>query len=152
MGEINRVFAHIDAFLGAGGKDHHDILAKVIGEAIEGAKRGYLDKDMDDEPLVANIDSAADRLKELETNPPEDPDEMRQAFRDAAVDAMVCRRSVLPLDHPTVPWKKLKPKEALFDDEDQYSFAIYDTMADEIAKLLPELQQIALEASWDEDQ
>ena len=149
MGEINRVFTHLDTFLRSDGADHCDILAEVIGRCVEGAKRGYVDKDMEDKALIARIDAANEALKKLGETPPDDVDELVAAFHGAAIEAMACRRSVLPLDHPTIPWEKLDPKDALFDDEDQYAFAIYDTLADDIAKLLPELSQIACEVAWD---
>lgn len=149
MAEINRVFTHLETFLRSDGADHTDILAKVIGKCVAGAKRGYVDNDMEDKALVSRIDAANDALKALGKTPPVDVEELVAAFREATIEAMACRRSVLPLTNPTTPWKKIDPKDALFDDEDQYAFAIYDTLADDIAKLLPELHQIACEVAWD---
>ena len=65
---------------------------------------------------------------------------------------MTMRRSILPLRHPTKRRVRLDPREALFDDDDQYSFAIYDTLADDIGELLPALHKIAVEVAWDADQ
>jgi hypothetical protein len=151
MGEINRVFVHIDAYIDSGGGEHLDILSEVIREEIKGAKRGYVDRDMENEELVKQIDAADERLKALGKLPPENPDKLKTEFKEAAIDAMTCRRSVLPLNHPEKAHKTLDPRKTLFDDEDQYSFAIYDTLADKIAKLLPALQQIACEVAWESD-
>lgn len=152
MGEINRVFIHIDTYIDTGGGEHIDILSKVIGEAIKGAKRGYVDNDMEDQAFVDKIDATQARLDQLGamTNV-SDLEVLKRDFRDVAVEAMTCRRAVLPLVHPEKPWITLDPKKTLFDDEDQYSFAVYDTMADSIAKLLPELSQIACEIAWESD-
>jgi len=140
MGEINRVFTHIDGYIDSGGGEHCDILAKVIGECIKGAKRGYVDREMEDQALVDRIDAADEALKALGETPSTDLDALKAGFREAAIEAMTCRRSVLPLLVPERPWVTRDPHDTLFDDEDQYSFAIYDTLTDEIAKLLPALE------------
>jgi len=152
MGDINRVFTHIDGYIDSGGGEHCDILAKVIEESIKGAKRGYVERDMEDQALVDKIDAASDTLKALGETPLRDLVDLKARFREAAIEAMVCRRSVLPLLAPERPWVTLDPHDTLFDDDDQYSFAIYDTLADEIAKLLPALEQIACECAWESDE
>jgi hypothetical protein len=150
MGDINRVFTHIDGYLDSSGGKHCDILSKVIGECVEAAKRGYVDKDLEDQALVVKIDAAASALKRLgETVAPCDMEALKRDFRAAAIEAMACRRSILPLVPVGRPWVTLDPNKTLFDDDDQYSFAIYDTLADEIAKLLPALEQIACECAWE---
>ena len=152
MPDINRVFTHIDGYIDSGGGEHIDILSKVIGKAIEGAKRGYVDRDFEDQALIARIDSAKAELERLgEVKDTADLIKLKSEFREAAIEAMACRRSVLPLKHHENFWETVDPRETLFDDEDQYAFAIYDTLADEIAKLLPALEQIALECSWESD-
>ena len=151
MGEINRVFTHINGYIDAGGGDHCDILAKVINEAVLGAKRGYVDRDMEDEALIARIDAVSAKLKALGEQPSNSAKELKADFREASIEAMACRRSVLSLVPHDRPWVTLDPRETLFDDDDQYSFAVYDTLADEISKLLPALQQIACECAWEPD-
>jgi hypothetical protein len=153
MGDINRTYGHIDNFLDSSGGKHVDVLAGAIGTCIEGAKRGYVDKDLEDDALVARIDAADAHLRRLATSSGDmDLATLKKEFREAATEAMACRRSILPLTPPGRPWVKLDPRKTLFDDEDQYSFAVYDTLADEVAKLLPALNQIAVECAWERDE
>lgn len=151
MSDINRVFAHIDGFFDSASTDHCMALANVIGRCVALAHRGYHERDMENKALLERIKETLAKAKALGESPPESGEEQRSAFRDLAIEAMVMRRSVLPLKHKLV-WKTLDPRTQLFDDEDQYSFAIYDTLADEIGKLLPDLQKIAVEVAWDADQ
>ena len=151
MGDINRVFVHIDAYVESGDGRHLDVLADVIGEAIKGAKRGYVDNDMEDEALVARIDAADAVLKDLSKTDERDLEALKKRLKEATIEAMACRRSVLPLTEPDRPWVTLDPRETLFNDDDQYAFAIYDTLADQVAALLPELEQIACEVAWEPD-
>jgi hypothetical protein len=152
MSEINRVFTHIDGFFEAGGSDHCMALANVIALCAAKAQRGYRDRDMEDQVLADRITATLVAAKELGSNPPETKDEMRRAFRELAIEAMTVRRSILPLRHPTKYGKKIDPGEALYDDDDQYAFAIYDTLADEIGELLPDLHKLAVEVAWNADQ
>lgn len=154
MGDINRVFTHIDGYIDSAGGEHTDVLAATIEKCIEGAKRGYVDRDFNDEDLVSRIDTVSSQLETLGKSSEDavgevDLDALKAAFREAAIEAMACRRSVLPLSMPDRPWITLDPRETLFDDEDQYAFAIYDTLADDIAELLPDLEQIACECAWE---
>ena len=58
---------------------------------------------------------------------------------------MTTRRATYPIKSE-LPWgTPPTPEQALVDDEDIYSFAIFDTVADEIQKLLPTLFQLASE-------
>jgi hypothetical protein len=152
MSDINRVFTHIDGFFQAGGFDRCMALSNVIGRCIAKTRIGYHERDLADEELAKRIEEAMERAKSLGDQPPSSEEECRKAFRELAIESMVLRRSILPLAHPTIHWKRLDPKEALFDDDDQYSFAIYDTLADNIGDLLPDLHKIAVEVAWDADQ
>ena len=151
MSEINRVFAHIDAFFEAAGTDHCMALANVIGRCAALAHRGFRERDMEDEALLGKIRATLEKAKDLGTNSPPTVEGAKKAFRDLAVAAMTCRRAILPLPHPRLSQRKPDPEKALFDDEDQYSFAIYDTLADEIGEVLPDLQRFAVEVAWDAD-
>jgi len=152
MNDIERVFAHIDGFLSSAGTDHCAELANVIGRCAALAHRGYHERSMEDEGLLESITTTVQRAKELGTQPPTTVGECKTAFRELAIDAMVARRSILPLNNP-VPWKApLDPRAQLFDDDDQFSYAVYDTLADEIGELQPDLQNLAIEVSWDADQ
>jgi len=152
MSDINRVFAHIDGFFAAVGTSHCMAVANVIGRCAAKAHCGYHERDMEDEVLLEQIKATLTKAKALGESPPTTVEERKQVFRALAIDAMTARRAILPLRHPTKHWVTLNPKEALFDDDDQYSFAIYDTLADEIGELLPDLQKIAVEVAWDADQ
>lgn len=152
MSDINRVFAHIDGFFTAAGTDHCMALANVIGRCAALAHRGFHERDMQDEALLEKIKAALKKAKTLGTTPPSTVEECKKAFRDLAIEAMTCRRAILPLRHPKIVWRFADPREALFDDDDQYSFAIYDTLADEIGEILPDLQKFAVEVAWDADQ
>lgn len=152
MGDINRVYTHIDGFIDSSAGKHCDVLVEAIGVCIEAAKRGYVDRDMENEALVARIDSADRHLKRLAEPGDMDLATLKQEFREAATEAMAVRRAILPLTPPGRPWVTLDPRKTLFDDEDQYSFAVYDTLADGIAKLLPPLGQIACECAWERDE
>jgi len=152
VNDVERVFAHIDGFLSSTETSHCAALANVIGRCAGLAHRGYYERSMEDAPLLESIIDAMQRAKELGTQPPATLGECKTAFRKLAVDAMIARRSILPLDNP-VPWKEsLDPRAQLFDDDDQFSYAVYDTLADEISKLQPDLQNLAIEVSWDADQ
>lgn len=151
MSEINRVFVHIDGFFAAGGGDRCMALANVIAKCVVKARRAYYERDMEDKELVERIKNTLAKIKSTGTLPPKTDAEQRQVFRDLAVEAMTLRRAVLPLRHPSKHWVTLDPAKALFDDDDQYSFAIYDTLADEVGVLLPDLHKIAVEVAWDAD-
>lgn len=141
MPEIDRVFREIDTFLDVSEGEHLDLLVKVIEEAIKGAKRGYVHQERDDQALVDEIDKVADRLKALVSTPPQDPLKLREELRAVAIDAMVCRRTLRPLNDPDHPGVMLDPRATLFDDTDMYAFAIHDTLAEDIVQLIEVLNK-----------
>lgn len=67
-----------------------------------------------------------------------------EAFKAAAEKAMTARRATYPLDGDT-PWEKKDPRDALYDDDDIHSWAIFDSMIEPIQELLPPLYQLACE-------
>jgi len=148
MSEINRVFAHIEGFFKSDGAGRTKELAKILKKCVERAVSGFHDRGLTDEALASRIDTAMTQIEKLEESPPS-PDKCFDVFKAFAIEAMTLRRALLPLNHPDKPWKTVDPKDALFDDDDQYSFAIYDTLADEIGELLPDLHKIAVEIAWD---
>jgi len=152
MSEINRVFAHIDGFFEAAGTGQCMALANAIGRCAVQARQGYHDRDMEDEVLLERIETIIVKAKQLGNSPPETVEERKKTFRDLAVEAMTARRAILPLNHPTRRHRTIEPKDALFNDDDQFAFAIYDTLADEISECLPDLQKLAVEVFWDADQ
>lgn len=136
MPDIDRVFTLIDDVLASGGQ-HRDRLAESIGECVEATKRAYVDSELENDALVVKIDAAATLLERLASATNDaGVDVLKKEFHEAAIQAMACRRALLPLVPPGRPWVKLDPRETLFDDDDQYSFAVYDTLADGVAKLL----------------
>lgn len=140
MPEIDQSLAKLDEFFDAGGVEHSDILAKSLSTTIKIVKRGYVDRELDDEKLVARIDDVVARLKELETDPPPDLVVLKQRFREAALEVMACRRSMLPLQLSHRPGVTVDPRETLYDDEDLYGFAVHDSLADEVTRLIGALQ------------
>jgi hypothetical protein len=66
-------------------------------------------------------------------------------FKKAAELAMVARRSLHPLDGES-PWSEpIDVMDALRNDDDPYSFSIFDSIVDPIQDLLPPLYQLATE-------
>lgn len=148
MSEIDRVFTLIDAFIDAASGGHCDLLAKVIGDCIEGAKRSYVSGEMEDQALVAKIDAVVARLAQLgQATDQNDLEALKRDYRDVAVEAMTCRRATLPLTPPGRPWAKLDPKLTLSDEEDMYSFAVCGTLADYIERLLRALEDKSLDGA-----
>jgi len=68
-------------------------------------------------------------------------------FKEAARLAMVARRALYPLNGEQ-PWSAPKDAElALRDDDDAYSFSIFDSIVDPLMDMLPPLYQLSVE-SW----
>ena len=147
MSEIDRVFTAIDGFFQAGGENHPESLIRVVERSTAGAMRRYAETDMQDNLLLDRIKAAHVQVKLLGKAPPQDVEALKEQFKVITKEAMIVRRSTLPLDNPAAPWKPFTADEAMFDDDDVYSFAIFDTLIEEISALLPVLHQLALEAS-----
>jgi len=144
VSDIDRVYAHINGFFEAGGRAEVEGLIKVLDHHMFCAQNSYAESEMEDDERKKLLDQTRDAIKNIEVDKlPDDIDALKTTFCDLANDVMVARRAVLPLD------KGVDPKVALFNEDDMYSFAVYDTLADQIAPLLPALHQIAAESSWD---
>jgi len=72
-------------------------------------------------------------------------------FKEVVFDAMTARRATYPLDGEQ-PWDPERdPREALLDDDDIHSFAIWDTVVEPLQEALPALHQLACEDWKDEN-
>lgn len=141
MSDIDTTLGHIDEFIDVNSGDHRALLADVIYDCIEGAKRGYVDGELEDQALVDKIDRAEAELKRLGQSTHQDLEMLKREFREAAIESMTCRRTVLPLSPEGRPWITLDPRKTLFDNDDHYSFAIYDSLSDNIIKLRADMEQ-----------
>ena len=156
MAEIDRVNGVIDAFFDASGQEDVNELVQAIERTLMTAKmrsyeveasegRYYLSK-MENKEFVEHVEGLEENLKSLAANLPKTRNEMKQAFRDITFRAMAAKRATYPLHHPECPSISRSPEEALLDDDDAYSFAIFDTQAEAIQELAPPLYQLACEA------
>lgn len=97
----------------------------------------------DAERLIEEATKFLDTLKEAAE------DQTATNYKVAAEKAMVARRATYPLKRET-PWAEtISPKDALHDDDDPFSWSIFDTVVEPIQKLLPPLYQLAAEG-WKE--
>lgn len=150
MGDINRVYAQIDGFFAAGGQERVGVLIKLLEHHSYCALRGFYDSQSEDKAVKERVEGVRDKIASIKTAElPTDINALTSYFCSLTNEVMIARRAVLPLDHPTMPLERLDPGSVIYDDNDMHSFAIYDTIADEIAAQLPPLHQIAVESSWD---
>jgi len=71
-----------------------------------------------------------------------------QRFKDVTFQVMVARRATYPLVGES-PWDTVTPEDALNDDNDVHSFAIWDSVVEPIQEKLPALHQLACE-DWED--
>lgn len=156
MTEIDRVNAVIDAFFDASGEEDVTGLVDAIDRTLMTARmrsyeleahsgRYYVDK-MENENFIKSVDALEEELQDLKVNLPKDRDTMKARFKDITFKAMAAKRATFPLTNPDCPWETITPEQALADDDDMYSFAIFDTQAEAIQELSPVLYQLACEA------
>lgn len=155
--EIDRVNETIDAFFDAFGSfakagGRFDNLAEVFRANLHLAERHYgrrkkEDRDQEIVDRILAVEATIQGLLDLKR-----PSGQRgpEAWKKLAREIMECRRATYTLVDPEQPCYTITPAEALDNDDDPYSFAIFDTFAESVGKLLPPLYQLAVEGSWDE--
>lgn len=157
MSEINRVYTAVEAFFDASGVEKLDELADILGKTIRKAERRLMETMRDYEEDDWN--EQRDRVKAAETLLEEtvagitaDKDANVLAFQKVAKAAMIVRRAGYPRPNPEASYlPDLTPEEALMSD-DSYSFAIFDTLSEDIQFVLPALFGLAMEGDSFEDQ
>lgn len=117
---------------------------RVLDAAAEDVTNGALVED-----ILVKAGWDVNDAKDIAKNPfaGETNDKVLSAdnFKTAATLAMVARRALLPLDGEQ-PWDPpIDPAVALRDDDDPYSFSIFDTLVEPIQDLLPPLYQLSTE-------
>jgi hypothetical protein len=157
--EINRVWNAIDAHLDcygdpqkhvqefgelAGAMTRTVFLARTrLADRCKVERRRPTEEEIALDKRCEELGAALSLIGDHEQDVPRDA----EAIKALAKEALVCRRATYPLDPPKeTPWDDPPtPEEALEDDADMYSFAIYDDMIDPIYKLLPPLYKLAVE-------
>lgn len=159
MAEIDRVNESIDAFFDAYGAlaqagGRFDSLGEAFHANLHMAERhlARLRPKERDKDLVERILTAQEKVDGLLDLEQPALDRGPEAWKKVAREVMECRRATYDLSDPDQPVYKLTPAEALDNDDDAYSFAIFDTFAESVGKLLPALYQLAVEGSWDEQE
>jgi chemotaxis protein histidine kinase CheA len=149
--EIERVASTIKGFFEASGEEQIEKLVGVIERCIQLASTRAVEHKIEDEAVRARIKEADSALKDLMKNLPEGREEKKERFTEVAIQAMTARRATYPLTNAERPWFPPTPEEAIRDDDDPYTFAIFDTVADDLAEHLPAIYQLAVEGDWDAD-
>lgn len=71
-----------------------------------------------------------------------------ERFKEVAFQAMIARRATYSLVGE-LPWDTVDPADALQDDNDPWSFSIFDSVVEPIQDALPALHQLACE-DWED--
>ena len=152
MAEIERVDSGIKAYIQASEQTELGPILTVLENTAAAAYRRYAERTLDDKYIYGYIDDALKFIKELSGDPPTDKDELIKALQEAAKRAMLAQRALYPRGDPRRTLvEPPSVMEALYDDDDAYSFAIFDTLAEEIQALSPALYQLAIEDDWEKD-
>jgi hypothetical protein len=129
------------------GKKLTELLEPVDRCVMTATTRAFSVKLEDQEACQKRVEAAqesVDALKQEITDGTVTP----ERFKAVAFEAMIARRATYPLEGET-PWDKLDPEEALLDDDDSYSFSIWDSVVEPIQDALPALHQLACE-DWED--
>lgn len=149
MAEIERVASTIKAFFESTGEERIEKLVGVVERCIMLAATRVAEHKIEDESVHNRIREADAALKDLMKNLPAGREEKKTRFAEVAIQAMTARRATYPLTNAERPWEPPTPEEAIRDDDDPYTFAIFDTVADDLAEHLPAVYQLAVEGDWD---
>lgn len=152
MAEINRVYTAVEAFFDSSGIEKIEELADILGKTIRKAERRLCERARDYEE--ADWNAQRDRIKAAEANlksavenlDPKDKEANIKSFQRVTKEVMMVRRAGYPLNNPEASYlPDLTPEEAIMSDSDSYSFAIFDTLSEEIQFILPALFGLAME-------
>ena len=151
MSEINRVYTAVEAFFDASGIEKVDELGGIIGKTIRKAQRRLSEtmRDYEEDAWNAQRDliekAEADLVEAVGDAPGRAKEDNILIFQKLTKRAMMLRRSGYPMGNPEASYlPDLTPEEALMSD-DSYSFAIFDTLSEEIQFILPALFGLAME-------
>ena len=120
----------------------HAALKQAILACWGATDRRIAEHGLDGEDIKRRHQETARLVEQFERT--DEPTEL--LARVVIKSVMTTRRATYPLNGPT-PWESPTPEQALEDDDDAYSFAIFDTVAEEIQKQLPTLFQLAAEGT-----
>lgn len=150
MNDIDRVNDAISAFFSGTGQEKVQDLIKAFERCLMLGHAHYFEAELEDTKLKEEFESLTKEITALKETPP-NRDVAVLLFQDLAKRLMLARRSTYSLQKPDRPWESVSAATALYDDNDQYSFAIYDALADDLQEIQSPLYQLAIEGDREND-